>query len=161
MKNLKLSDWANIAEIVASVAIIISLGYVGLEISQNTKTIQDEAHRRTLEMMNTGQNILATDKEFHAIYVAGLDSPSELSDEEWSRFVQFTLPRLGAWEYLYLAKLQGSVSKGAWAAFDPFFRDLVCKPGLKRFIDEYESAFAPEFVNYVNDDPLKACARAQ
>ena len=96
MKSLKLADWANIAEIVAAVVIVISLAYVGLEINQNTKALQNESHRSTLEMMNSGQNILATDEEFHRIYISGLESPADLNEAEWSRFVQFMLPRIGA-----------------------------------------------------------------
>jgi hypothetical protein len=85
LKSLKLQDWANIAEIVAAIVIVISLGYVGLE------ALQNESHRSTLEMMNSGQNILATDEEFHRIYKLGLESPADLDEAEWSRFVQFTL----------------------------------------------------------------------
>lgn len=157
MKRLKLADWANVAEIVASIAIVVSLGYVGLEISQNTKALQNESHRSTLAMMNSGQNILASDAEFHRIYMTGLESPAELDEVEWSRFVQFMLPRLGAWEYLYLAKLDGSVSQGAWAAFDPYFREIICTAGIRRFMEQYESAYAPEFVAYVENDPLSRC----
>lgn len=159
MRSLKLADWANIAEIVASVVIVISLGYVGLEISQNTKALQNESHRSTLEMMNSGQNILATDEEFHRIYTIALESPADLNREQWSRFAQFMLPRIGAWEYLFLAKLNGSVSPGAWAAFDPYFREVICLPGLGRFMDEFRAAYAPSFVAYVESDPLLQCKR--
>lgn len=158
MKSLKLADWANIAEIVAAVVIVISLAYVGLEINQNTKALQNESHRSTLEMMNSGQNILATDEEFHRIYISGLESPADLNDAEWSRFVQFMLPRIGAWEYLFLAKQEGSVSPGAWAAFDPYFREMICMPGLVKFIGLYESSYAPDFVAYVKSDPMHRCS---
>ena len=157
MKSLGLEEWANIAQIIASVVVVISLVYVGLEVHQNTKAIQNESHRSTLEMMNSGQLVLATDDEFHRIYSMGLESPADLSDEQWSRFVQFMLPRLGAWEYIYLAKQEGSASQGAWAAFDPYFREVICMPGLTRFFSEYKSAYAPSFVDYVESDPLRQC----
>ena len=83
-------DWANIAEVVAAIVIVISLGYLGLKINQNTKTLQNEPHRRTLEMMNWGQNILATDEGFLRIYKPGLESLADPVETEWSRFVQFT-----------------------------------------------------------------------
>jgi hypothetical protein len=157
MKSLKLADWANIAEIVASIVIVISLGYVALEIKHNTLALQNESHRSTLEMMNSGQNILATNAEFHRIYILGLESPTELNDAEWSRFVQFMLPRIGAWEYLFLAKVEGSVSPGAWAAFDPYFREIICMPGLLKFVAAYKSSYAPDFIEYVQSDPMRQC----
>jgi hypothetical protein len=108
-------------------------------------------------MMNSGQIVLATDAEFHRIYTLGLESPDQLNDVEWSRFVQFMLPRLGAWEYLYLAKLEGSVSPGAWAAFDPYFREIICEAGMVKFVAAYASSYAPEFVEYVKSDPVRQC----
>jgi hypothetical protein len=159
VKSLKLADWAHLAEVAASIVVIISLGYVILEIKHNTLALQNESHRSTLEMMNSGQNILATDEEFHRIYILGLESPTELTDSEWSRFVQFMLPRIGAWEYLFLAKLEGSVSPGAWAAFDPYFRDLICMPGLVKFVATYGSSYAPDFVDYVKSDPMRNCRK--
>ena len=105
-----------------------------MEIKHNTRALQNESHRSTLEMMSSGQNILATDEQFHRIYILGLEAPTELNDAESSRFVQFMFPRLGAWEYLYLAELEGSVSPGTCAAFDPYFRELICMPGLAKFV---------------------------
>ena len=157
MKSLKLGDWANIAQIVATIVVVLSLGYVGLEVNQNTKAIQNESHRSTLEMMNSGQLVLATNEEFHKIYKMGMMSPADLSEDQWSRFVQFMLPRIGAWEYLYLAKQEGSASPGAWAAFDPYFREVICTSGLTRVFTEYKSAYAPTFVAYVESDPLRGC----
>ena len=95
---------------------MISLASVRLEINQNTKALQNESHRSTPEMMNSGQNLLATNAEFHRIYISGLESPADLNESEWSRFVQFMLPRIGAWECLFLVKQEGSVSPGAWVA---------------------------------------------
>ena len=45
MSNLKLADWASIAEILTSVVVVVSLIYVGFELNQNTIAIQQSSHQ--------------------------------------------------------------------------------------------------------------------
>jgi len=80
MRSLKLSEWANVAEIVASVVIVASLVYVGLEVNQNTRALQNESYQFVLTALREGNDLLVTDADFYRIFVTGEDSPSELSD---------------------------------------------------------------------------------
>ena len=80
MRSLKLSEWANVAEIVASVVIVASLVYVGLEVNQNTRALQNESYQFVLTALREGNDLLVTDADFYRIFVTGEASPSELSD---------------------------------------------------------------------------------
>ncbi len=157
MRSLKLSEWANVAEILASVVIVASLAYVGLEINQNTKALQNESYQYVLTTLAEGQNILATDKDFHRVFSTGERSPSDLSDEEWARFAIFVLVRWSAWEYLYMMKQEDSISPVAWTAFDPGFRVLVCMRGHRRFFEERSLFFAPQFIAYLEAKVFPNC----
>ena len=157
MQNLKLSEWANVAEIIASIVIVASLVYVGLEVNQNTRALQNDSYQNILALSQEQQNTLATDKEFHRIFLTGENSPSELSEEEWSRFTQFMFPRIGLWEYLYLSKQDNSISPSVWMAFDPYFRDVICMKGYRRFVEENRVAHAPIFMEYLETDVFPDC----
>ena len=41
MNKLSLSDWASLAEIVGALAVVISLVYVGVQISENTIEVRE------------------------------------------------------------------------------------------------------------------------
>ncbi|MDA9764857.1 MAG: hypothetical protein P8L44_04930 [Opitutales bacterium] len=43
MKQLTLSNWAHIAEIIAAIVIVISILYVGKELKQNTQAMHDDS----------------------------------------------------------------------------------------------------------------------
>jgi hypothetical protein len=86
LKNLKLSEWANVAEIIASIVIVFSLAYVGLELNQNTKSIQQSSYQSTLSMLTEGDLLLAADADINRIVTAAESDPTKLADEEWSRF---------------------------------------------------------------------------
>ena len=155
--KLRLSEWANVAEIIAAAVIVASLVYVGFEINQNTRALQTDSYQNVLAMISTTNHILATDEEFNRLFRAAENSPDDLSEEEWMRFVEFNLSRVGLWEYLYLGTLENSISSAAWSAFDPYFREVVCKPGHRRFFEELRSAHSPEFIAYVETDAIPAC----
>lgn len=157
MPNLKLSDWANVAEIIASFAIIASLVYVGMEVSQNTRALQNDTYQNMMAMVNEGQYILATNEEFHHLYVTGENSPAELSEEEWSRFTHFNFNRMDNWEYLYLGKQDNAITPAVWSAYDTYFREIVCMPGHRRFFQENRTAYAPPFIAYLESEVLSNC----
>ena len=158
MRSLKLSEWAHVAEILAAVVIVASLAYVGLEINQNTKALQNESYQYVFSMLAESQNILVTDKDFNRVFDIGERSPSELSDEEWSRLTKFLLIRWSAWEYLFMMKEEDSISPVAWTAFDPGFRVVVCMRGHRRFFEESSLDFAPRFIAYLEADVFPNCA---
>jgi len=127
-----------ILEAIGFVALIASLIFVGIETRNSAeqaelanRALKNDSYQNVLSLMNEMQFILATDEEFHRLYTTGEKFPSELSEEEWSRFTQFEFPRMGTWEYLYAGKQDNSMSPHLWAAFDPFFRSIVYM-GVKR-----------------------------
>ncbi len=158
MPNLKLSEWANVAEIIGAIVIVASLIYVGYGVNQNTKALQVDSHQGAIEMINDAQYILATDPEFHRLFSTGETSPAELSDEEWSRFTHFNYVRMGIWEYAYFGIQENTIAPAIWSAFDPYFRGIVCMKGHRRFFDEQRHGHAPEFVAYLEADVFPDCA---
>lgn len=157
---MKLSEWAHVAEIVASVVIVVSLAYVGLELSQNTLALQQSAYQDTFSELASLDLALAQDAELHRIVSKGQDDPEQLNEEEWSRFTHFNYPRLGVWEYLFLSKNEGGVSQSQWRAFEPYFINLFCKPGHERFFRENRESYSSEFVEYVEDEFENKCTHA-
>ena len=151
-------------EAIGFVAIIASLIFVGIETRSSTKqaklankSLLNDSYQNVIAAMGEMQLILATNEEFHRLFTLGEKSPSELSDEEWSRFSHFNFQRIGTWEYVYLGTLDNSISPALWEAFDPFYRSMSCLKGHKRFIEENRHAHAPQFIAYLESEVLSNC----
>ena len=157
MKNLKLSEWANVAEIIASVVIVFSLAYVGLELNQNTNSIQQASYQSTLGMLTEGDLLLASDADLNRIVTSAESDPDNLSEDDWSRFSRYAIARLGSWEYMFLAKRSNSISEGHWAAFEPYFATLICTPGYRKFFEENKLFYDFSFIEYVSLVISKSC----
>jgi len=159
------SQRKELLEAIGFVALIASLVFVGIETRNSAEqarlanqTLQNDSWENVMALMNDLQQVLYSDAEFHRIYVLGEKSPSELSVDEWSRFTQFEYPRMGTWEYLYLGRLENSMSPGIWAAFEGFFLSTVCMKGHRRFFDENRNAHSPQFMNYLDTEVFPECS---
>jgi hypothetical protein len=157
MAKLKLSDWANISEIGASLVIVVSLIYVGLEISQNTVAIQQTSYQSVQEAMQSTELALATNPELLKIVMKAETAPLEVSALEWRRFTHVAFSRIGSWEYLFLARQDSAISEAQWEAFDPFFSTLMCRPGYRVFWQKNHLSFTSYFGNHVDAKLASNC----
>ena len=151
MPKLKLSEWANVAEIIAAMVIVISLIYVGLEVNQNTQALRNEVHQNVMAILSEQQNVLVTDAEFHRIFATAEISPAELTDLEWSRFEEFLYVRFGVWEYLFVSYQDEAIPDSVWSAYEPYYLSIICKPGYQRWWQIHSESNNPDFVVYVNN----------
>jgi hypothetical protein len=156
MSKLGLSDWANLSEIAASIILVVSIIYVGLEINQNTIQLQNSSHLAVNQLLAETDMMAAANKEFHGVITKSTATPSEVSAEDFARFVSFVLPRLGIWEYMYLATKSEAVGSSTWEAFDPYFKSIICTAGYRRAWQENEQIYAGSFRTYLNDVVIPA-----
>ena len=157
MSRLKLSDWANISEIVASFVIVISLVYVGFEINQNTLALQHNAYQNVMIVLADSDLALATDRELNKVVEKGEVSPGELSDDDWAVFKRYAIRQVGTFEYIYLAWGDGMINDTQWGSFRGFVIGSLCKPGFQRFWQENPWAFSPQFIEFVSTDIASEC----
>ena len=144
----------NFGEFFGAIAVVVSLVFVAYSVRHNTFALQQASHQSVLALLAKGDITLATNESFHRMVTIAETSPGDISEEEWSRFTRFVFHRMGVWEYLYLAKHKNALLVFQWLAFDPYFAELSCLPGYRRFWEENLSAFAPAFRAYLETEVL-------
>ena len=157
MRKLGLSDWAHVAEIIASIVIVVSLLYVGQELNQNTNSIQQSSYQSTLDNLIQGDLLLASDAELNDIVSRAEQDPDLVSEQEWSRFSRYALARFGVWEYVFAARESDSISETQWGSFSPYFEFLVCNTGYSRFFAENRAFYGESFLRYVDSVSGENC----
>ena len=149
MPKFKLSDWAHISEIGASIVVVLSLIYVGLQINQNTVALQQETYQSVQEILHNVDMTLATDSELLEVVMLAETSPSKASPLQWRKFTHLAFPQFATWEFIFLARQAGAFSEDQWTAIDPYFSVIMCKAGYTRFWRENKPVFAPSFAKHV------------
>ena len=92
---MKLTEWADIAEIFGGVAIIASLIFVGLEVQENTR-VTILTSDRALDQQNMAINLAVINSaDFADILVRGESNRDSLSAADRARFDNYCFSRFG------------------------------------------------------------------
>ena len=145
-----MASLANIAEIFASIVLVLTLVYVGLELDRNTKATQSGSWQGIINKMNDLDTSEAADPEFSSVIMRGENTPQELSDAELFRFYSMAQARLGQLEFAYLALNEGTIGEYHWGAVKGYIQQMICMPGYRAFWDEYgEAVYHEDFVAHI------------
>jgi hypothetical protein len=78
--------WALFAEIIAAVAVVLSLIFVGVQLREYNKVARGEARNQTMEQWSNVRRSIYTDAGTAEIYARGKADPDSLDDTERLRF---------------------------------------------------------------------------
>jgi hypothetical protein len=148
---VKLSEWASIAEIAGAVAVVVSLVYVGAEISQNTAAVKASTQQAMIDYGREQSEILVTDARLANVVSRGEEDPGSLTPHERRQFYEFTTWRLSMWELSFLNAEAGLVDQEMWRAWDGYYRLLVSdRPGYRTFWKDTRPQWDARFMAHID-----------
>ena len=142
---MKLTEWADIAEIFGGAAIIASLIFVGLEIQENTR-VTILTSDRALDQQNMAINFAVINSaDFADILVRGESNRDSLSPADRARFDNYCFSRFGAFENVAANFREGLMNEGEYEVWTTLFEVRFGKPGYRQFWIENRNVF---FLNF-------------
>jgi len=149
--KLKLSEWASIAEVVSAVAVVISLLYVGYQISENTSEVRAANRQQLITRAHSAVVDVATSAELSEI-VTKVGARSTLTAAESTQYGYLVRGVLYDIQEAFLLYQEGRLEVDYWntraeivlaylaplAARDVYFRDRSL------------NAFHSEFVRWLD-----------
>lgn len=153
--NINWSKWSAIAEIISSIAILVTLIYLSIQTKQNTEAT----------LASTRQTMITNDIE---ILHSAMDDPSffvklqtnqELTPEEDRRLQSWLIMLVRTREYQWLQYKNGLLDKQSWEAYLSGLRGNLSYP-LSRFwwnnlaYDFFDNEFVDEVNKYLTDVPV-------
>ncbi|MDH5277142.1 MAG: hypothetical protein OEW88_12030, partial [Gammaproteobacteria bacterium] len=90
MRKLNLSEWANVAQVVSAIAVVISLLYVGYQIRANTSQIRAANRQELVNRSHSASLSFAENPELSAVLtkVAAGESISSTEQRQFSYVVR-------------------------------------------------------------------------
>ena len=127
----------NYGEFVGAIAVVVTLGYLAMQIRQNTATIHlsESAHRATIEteLNNRFHELrrdLYGDAELARIYRTGMLTPENLETVEWDRFYNWIYSQFLALGEQYRLSDTLMVERGE---YEDVYEDMFRYPGVRAF----------------------------
>ena len=149
---MTLGEWANLGQIIGSIAVVLSLFYVAYQIRQNTNAVRSATAQAVHEHFAKWYHLLAADAALSQIATNGLRDYSSLSETEKARFIATFMAFLSYSQNAYLKWREKSLSPALWLGWEQLIMNLVCAPGGKAFWKERGYLFGDEFRQHIESE---------
>ena len=123
-----------VGELVASVAVIVSLIFVGLQVRDNTVASQAATYQASAAYSaNILLAISESPEKANAFQAYMFEDSDDLSPEQRVQAELLLSAALRGLENIYVQYQAGMLSEVGWAAREPTVRGLVTVPGYEKF----------------------------
>ena len=149
--RVRLETCARIAEIAGAIAVVVSVIYLAVQITDNTKLLRSQAHFNAINLGQRPLELMVENENLAAVMLRCDARPAQIAPEDWSRCVNFYFMLFNAWEYFYYEHGDEAIPKQLWVGADEYFKLLFAtKPAFGRSWKEISVAFDEPFKSYVN-----------
>lgn len=100
------------AEIIGAAAVVITIAFLAVQISDNNKLLESQAYFNFLEVAHHPIAMPVQDPEFNALLQKCTHTPLEVTDDEWERCSSFYFIVYNSWEYTYYQDGNDALPKG-------------------------------------------------
>lgn len=129
MRRLTLTEWAAMAEVIGTVAIVISLMFVAYTIQQNTNALQGQTENILFERHADLADQFSADPTMAEILLKMRSESPQLNDVEAVRWEKYQLNMLDIWALAYTRHSSGLLSQTQWETWDIYFTELFSAGG--------------------------------
>ena len=139
-----------IAEIIASIAVIASLLYVGLQIKQNTAATQATAAQSFAEVDTEFVGLINTSNNLADILHRGAKGLSAIKGGELIQFMAFHDAVVMAIQSAYVQWDNGALDDRLWGSFKQALMDLLVQPGQREWWQHRRHWYSQDCQEYVD-----------
>jgi len=147
---MTLEQFNFIAEIVASLAVIASLIYIGLEIRQNTGATQAAAAQAYVDTMSNNVGLINSSSNLADVLHRGTNGLSNLENGEIIQFGAFLDQNFITFEAFYFQWKAGVLNARLWSIYSHAIADFMIQPGEQEWWETKRHWFDEEFQDYIN-----------
>lgn len=143
-------DLGSIGELIAAVATVLTLGYLAIQLRQNTRALRSQTFQQSSMDMSLTANAISSDKDLASIIIKAADGLKALSDVERLRFHFWMLVAIRRFEAIYVQGIYGSIDQVRIEGFERSIISLISNGGSAEWWESTKSAFSSDFVIYAD-----------
>ena len=141
-----------ISDFLAAIAVIVTLGYLAVQIRQNTSTLKSTATQGAHDQTAALYDLLASDSDLGEIFSRGLEAPETLDEGETARFFAMLMSATFKMQNWYMQTESGAIDGDLLTSWMKVIRQLSALPGWQEFWRQRGQIFAPAFVAHLESN---------
>ena len=141
---MNLEHFANLADIVSSIGVVVSLIYVSVQIRQNTRAQKAATYNALTSNTVAILSPLLADPGITEFIVRVQSNPDTATPAEKLRFHTFLLIGFRHWDNLYFQYRSGALDEGMWRSYDRTMDKWMDNDAWRQWFRDNGSSFSPE-----------------
>jgi len=149
---MELSYYANLAEILGTAAIVVSLIYVAVQIRQSTRATKLTTAQNVTHDLRESLGIIAGSTEMASIHLRAMQDIESLSPEEKHRFYIWLNNNYRMYENAYYQNKHGALDAYIWKGVVANLTIAKGTSGYEAFWRDRGNIFGKEFQEYYENE---------
>lgn len=145
---MTLEQYYYIAELIAAVALVISLIYVGIQVKLSAKATQAATAQSYVDTMNGYVGLINSSTDLAGILHRGAAGLNRLEDDEVVKFCAFHDQCFITFEAFYFEWKRGLLVPELWDTYRHVIHDLLIQPGQQEYWQMRRHWYQEEFQSY-------------
>lgn len=152
MAESRWSKLAFIGNLLAQVAVVASLLYVGYEIRLNTRVAQAQAHQGLVSLiMSLSEPVVAEIDDVSDLRARADSGLANLTPSDRQRFMALANRSMNLYELAFDQRQEGLLADDVWAGFRASLARQFRRPGFAEYWTVDKQVFGPSFTAFVDD----------
>ncbi len=149
--KLKLSEIASIAEVIGAVAIVISLVYVGVQVTDSTRAVRSATANETYATLSSWYAQMGTNREASHNFWNGMTNPESLSPEELFQYVMATHAVILEYQAAYYLAQEGTLDVELQESIFNTLLGIREQPGFLLYWEQRRDLFKADFRRVIDE----------
>ena len=149
--KLKLSELANIAEVIGAFAVVVSLIYVGVQVNDSNSAVRSASVNDANVAVQEWYMQIGSDMQTSRLFYGALMSVEALTNEDEFQFIMMFHGVFLAFQNSYLMSEEGTIDSELVDGLTGAILAVKDTPGMKRYWRQRRATLHPRFVRYVDE----------
>ena len=149
MPKIKLNKLAQIAEIIAAVAVVISLIYVGKEVQSNTAAVRGAAMQAIATTDANALVTIASDADLAEITRIGREDPTKLSEADAYRYSLWLRQFWLSFQNIFMQSELDLIDSSVWQSYLTVICGMWSDRGVRETWEDHVYVLKEEFAAVV------------
>ena len=148
----RLENAALIAEVLGGVAVVVSVIYLAMQISDNNRLLRSQTHYNALDSLQRPFEMMLESDALAEQLVECREAPYAVAPAVWERCHNYYFMQANGWEYTYYQELDEALPPSLWPGVDGYMEQQArSNPGWVRFWRESADGFGEPFRSYIEE----------
>ena len=140
-----------IGEVLGAAAVVVTLGYLAVQIKQNSQAVKNSAAQSLLSEANESLRVASSDPSTARAVILGQTLLDELSEGEKAQFIAWVFSWMRTIEQAYIQYMQGYIDEEIWEGHRAHHRQLINAPGIAVWWSSRRPFYSKKFQDYMDE----------